>query len=163
MARYRLTGVSAWGVQWDKKDDDRELARRLLNLLSDRRMLWKDYSQEIEEHCVNSASEARRQLGVLLDSPEIGSEVSGRARAIQAAFRAFMDEVGPDDGEEWHRWRGAGTDRLSVALGRLRGVVGLLVGEIASTYRLDVSEDLATIVPDLDGWFFERDRAGEGG
>lgn len=73
MARYRLTGVSAWGVQWEKKDDDRELARRLLNLLSDRRMLWKDYSQEIEEHCVNSASVARRQLGVLLDSPEIGS------------------------------------------------------------------------------------------
>ena len=74
-----------------------------------------------------------------------------------------MDEVGPDDGAEWHRWRGAGTDRLSVALGRLRGVVGLLVGEIASAYRLDVSEDLATIVPDLDGWFFEPDRAGEGG
>src|SRR5665647_3961896 len=23
MARYRLTGVSAWGVQWEKKDDDR--------------------------------------------------------------------------------------------------------------------------------------------
>ena len=51
--RYRLTGASGplGGGQWERKDDDCEIARRVLNLLADRRMLWKDYSREIEEHC----------------------------------------------------------------------------------------------------------------
>ncbi|QDP95821.1 hypothetical protein FOE78_07830 [Microlunatus elymi] len=58
MVRYRVTGVTGaqFGVQWEHKDDDREIARRVLNILSDRRMLWKDFSLEIEEHCVKSAN-----------------------------------------------------------------------------------------------------------
>lgn len=69
MVRYLLRGTSAWGVQWEKKDDEREIARRVLNLLADRRMLRRDYSLEIEEHCVQSALDARRQLSALLGSP----------------------------------------------------------------------------------------------
>jgi len=32
------------GVQWERKDDDGEIARRVLNLLADLRVLWKDSS-----------------------------------------------------------------------------------------------------------------------
>jgi hypothetical protein len=67
-----------------------------------------------------------------------------------------MDEVGPgDDGGRRH-WRWSGTDPLSMALGRLRGLVGVQVGEMAAEYGLDVSEELATIIPRQAGWFFER-------
>jgi hypothetical protein len=57
MARYRITGGSGpfGGAQWERKDDDREIARRVLNLLADRGMLWRDCTLEIEEHCVRSA------------------------------------------------------------------------------------------------------------
>jgi hypothetical protein len=74
MTRYRWTGGSVGGLggQWERKDDDREIARRVLNLLADRRMLWKDFSVEIEEHCVKSANLARDRLGVHLDNAEIG-------------------------------------------------------------------------------------------
>lgn len=154
MVRYRLTGISPWGVQVEKKDDQREIARRVLNLLADRRMLWRDFSLEIEEHCVRSASETRGRLGTLLDNPEIGDELSRRVKALQAAFRSFMGEVGPYDDMRGYRGGSYGTDPLSVALGQLRGVVGVLVGELASTYGLEVCDELATIVPDLDGWFF---------
>lgn len=158
MARYRLTGGSSpfGGAQWERKDDDREIARRVLNLLADRRMLWKDFSMEIEEHCVSSADHVRKQLAVHLDNPEIGAELARRVQLLQRLFRDFMGEVGPAGGDWDRNWRPMGTDPLSMALGRLRGLVGVQVGDLAAQYDLDVSDELAAIVPDQAGWFFER-------
>lgn len=158
MARYRMTGGSGpfGGAQWERRDDDREIARRVLNLLADRRMLWKDFSLEIEEHCVRSANLARDRLGTHLDNPEIGPALALRVQLLQRLSRDFVDEVGPA-GAEWDRpWRPIGTDPLSVALGRLRALVGVTIGELAAEYHLDVSDELATLVPDQAGWFFER-------
>lgn len=144
------------GGAWERKDDDGELARRVLNLLADRRMLWKDFSLEIEEQCVTSADHVRKQLGGLLDNPEIGAELGRRVQLLQRLFRDFMGEVGPAGGNLDPNWRPMGTDPLSMALGRLRGLVGVQVGELAAQFDLDVSEDLSAIVPDQAGWFFER-------
>lgn len=158
MVRYRLTGITAGsvGAQWEKRDDDREIARRILNLLSDRRLLWKDFSLEIEEHCVQSANRIREELGKHLDHPDIGPELAEQVRAMQRTLRDFVDQVGPA-GDDWNRdWRPIGTDPLSVALGRLRAVVGGQVGYLAARYDLEVSEELATVVPDEAGWFFTR-------
>ncbi len=156
--RYRLTGITIPGVggQWARRDDDREIARRVLNLLADRRMLWKDFSMEIEEHCVASANTVRDALGTHLDHPDIGEDLARRLQLVQRLFRDFVDEVGPtdNDGFDRHRW-GMGTDALSMVLGRLRALVGVQVGELAATYDLDVTDELATIVPDQAGWFFE--------
>lgn len=158
VTRYRLTGGSMplGGAQWERKDDDREIARRVLNLFADRRMLWKDFSTEIEEHCVSSANRVREQIGVHLDNPEIGAELARRLQLLQRLFRDFVDEVGATGGDRHRRHWSSGTDPLSMALGRLRGLVGVQVGEMAAELNLDVSEELATIVPDQSGWFFER-------
>lgn len=155
MVRYRLSGISPTSLQWERKDDDREIVRRLFNHLDDRRVLWKDFSLEIEEHCYRSADIARRQIGELLDNPEVSDGLAARLKAIQAAFREFMDDAG-DDRHLGRRFSGMGTDRLSVALGFLRGVVGVQLGDLAALYDVEVSGDLATIVPDGSGWFFER-------
>lgn len=155
MARFRLTGISLWGAQWEHKDDDKEVARRALNLLGDRRMLWKDFSLEIEEDCVRSADYARRELGELLNNPEISDGLSAQLKALQASFRGFMDEVGHEDHPR-HRWSHGGTDALSMALGKLRALVGIHIAELATQFDLEVPDDLARIVPDQTGWFFER-------
>ena len=118
-------------------------------------MLWKDFSLEIEEHCFRSADIARQQIGQFLDNPEISAGLTAKMKAIQRAFRDFMDGAGDD--QQWgHRYAGTGTDRLSVALGTLRGLVGVQLGELAALYEVDVAGDLATVVPDGSGWFFER-------
>lgn len=142
------------GLQWEFKDDDREIARRAVNSFEDRRMLWKDYSLEVEEDCVRSASEARRALGALIDSPDIGPDLVRQLKVCQAAFREFMDTFAGVDPREGH-WRAYGTDPLSMALGRLRALIGVQVGELREKYRLEVSPELASIVPDESGWFFE--------
>jgi len=95
-----------------------------------------------------------------------------------------MDEIGPWE-DRWERHRcqrrtkvdpllrhgatgssfsasmtggGPGTDPLSVTPGRLRGVVGFLIGEMARANGLEVTEDFATIFPGLDGWFFSSEQ-----
>lgn len=153
-----MTGVSAavGGAQWERRDDDAEIARRVLNLFADRRMLWKDFSVEIEEHCVVSANKVRDALGGHLDNPEIGTDLTRRLGLLQRLFRDFVDEVGPaGEDRHGHRWSTHGIDVLSMALGRLRGLVGVQVGELAALYGLDVDDDLASLVPDQHGWFFE--------
>lgn len=155
--RYRMTGASGplGGGQWERKDDDREVARRVVNLLVDRRMLWKDFSMEIEEHCVSSANQVRKAIGKHLDNPEISADLARQIQLLQRLFRDFVDEVGPT-GEYWERrMTPVATDPLSMALGRLRALVGVQVGELAAKYELEVSDELATIVPDQTGWFFE--------
>lgn len=132
-----------------------EIARRVLNLLEDRRMLWRDYSLEIDEHCVQSAAQVRKDLGVHLDNRDIGDNLAARVQALQGLFRAFMDEV-PHAGGRWPEpHHGYGTDPLSMALGKLRALVGVQVAALAFTYDFAVSDDLATIVPDEGAWFFD--------
>jgi hypothetical protein len=155
MARFRINGVSIFNVsvQWERKDDDKEIARRLINILEDRRMLWKDFSVEIEEQCVASARHTRTELTELLNNPDIGPELEQKIKAIRQAFRNFMDEIGHD--APWghpRRYRSMGTDPLSVALGRLRGVVGVQLGEIAALWDVKISDELATILPGRAGW-----------
>ena len=159
MVKFRLTGASlgSVGVQWEQKDDDREIARRVLNLLADRRLLWKDFTVEVEVHCVGSAIQIRRELGRHLDNPEISAPLAARVRLLQTLFRSFIDELGPYGGDQTlHRWSSVGTDPMSMALGRLRALVGVQIGALASEFELEVGEDLALIIPDEAGWFFER-------
>ena len=75
---------------------------------------------------------------------------------LQRLFRDFMDEIGPGDGGWDRHYRPMATDPLSIALGRLRGLVGVQIGELAAEFDLDVSEELSSIVPAQAGWFFER-------
>lgn len=148
--------MSPWGLQWEKKDDDKEVARRALNLLEDRRMLWADFSREIEEHCVRSAEQARRDIGVLIDNPEISKDLAKQLKAMRTLFRTFMDDVGSDDPWGRHHRPSCATDPLSLALGRLRAMVGLHIADLASRFDLEISDDLASIVPNEGDWFFER-------
>lgn len=119
-------------------------------------MLWKDFSLEIEEHCIRSADHVRKELGKQLDNPEIGPEMTRHVQLLQQLFQVFMDEVGPSGDNIYGHHRSMGTDPLSMALGRLRGLVGIRFGELAAEYGLNVSEELVGIVPDQAGWFFEK-------
>jgi hypothetical protein len=143
------------GAQWERADDDREIARRVLNMFADRRLLWKDFSLEIEEHCVQSANRVRDELGQHLNNPEIGGALASQLRLLQGLFREFVDLIGPVGDHYDRQWRPMGTDVLSEALGRLRALVGVQIGLLAAQFDLEVSDELASIVPDGQGWFFE--------
>ena len=159
MERFRPTGVFLpfGGPQSEHKNDDRETAQRVLGHLGDQPMLWMDVPAQTGEHCVTSAIKVRWQLAAHLDHPDIGQGLASRLRQLGRLFGDFVDKAGPDDESGRMPRDPHGTDPLSVALGWLRALVGIHVGEMAAEYALDVSDDLATTVPDLDWWYFERE------
>jgi hypothetical protein len=157
MAKYRLTGVSggnavlSGGVQWDIIASDRDVVVQLIDELEDKRLLWEDTTREQSERCAASASFMREFIGTLLRSPGLSRAVKAELKMMRGHFRTFMSNL-----------TDAGLDRpgfvdpiaLERVIGWLRKPVGEQVGLLAAQYGIELSEDLAGIVPRQGDWFF---------
>lgn len=168
--RYRLTGVGTpfVSLSFGNKDDDKEIARRAISMLEDRRILFADASWVSRGYCLGSAELARDQLTELIANPDISEGLARQLKLVRSYLRTFMtDAIWPRHlgrfGCAGHRRAGSGddahryvADQLSVALGELRAKVGLVVGDLAVRFDLDVEPELATIIPVEDGGFFEQ-------
>ena len=93
--------------------------------------------------------------GSHLNNPDIGEGLASDIQVLQGLFRDFVTEVGPVRDGFGRMVPSYGIDPLSQALGKLRALVGVRLGELAARYELEISADLASIVPDSQGWFFE--------
>lgn len=159
MPRYRLAGVSggnaiaSFGVQWQIDPSDKDIATDLPDELENRRILWEQTDRELADRCAASAGYMREFLGTMMRTPGIGKGLKRELKVMQGHFRQFMsdlttyglDQRGPVDPQSLER-----------VLAWLRATVGEQVGLLAAQYGVTVSDDLASIVPDRNGWFFER-------
>jgi len=155
MPLYRLTGVSVGpvGAQWQIDPSDADIATNLIDELENRRILWESAVREDSDRCAASAAYMREFLGTLIRTPGIGRDLKLELKVLQGHFRQFMtnlttyglDRGGPVDSENLER-----------VLTWLREPVGEQVGLLAAQYGIVVSDDLAGIVPNQNGWFFER-------
>lgn len=143
--KKRITGLSVWGVQWDYTPGDKEAVRRLLTFLEDRRVLFGLRHMEDEYFCLRSVMEIRTLLTDLLGTGIDSKDTAQSLRLLRASCRAFVEAAGPD--AQYFRDRNAhGLDYFSVALGELRAAFGFQVGMLAEQFRIDLEEDLASIV-----------------
>lgn len=155
MGRWRITGVSSpvGGVQWEYRVGDAEIARRVISILEDRRMLWVDLNYEIPDECIRSAEKTREALTEQINTAGIGPELEAVLKQIRKLFANFMTTGAW--GRDHPRYP-YGADEFSVALGELRAAVGERLAVIVSTYGLDVDDDLRRVIPDTGAWFFEQ-------
>ena len=95
---HRLTGFSTpfLGVSWKPLEPEREVIRRLLNFLEDRRVLFNPYTLEVEGQVVESVTEIRQRLTRVLDELPEGSHAVPGVKAMRAACRRFLDEPHPE-------------------------------------------------------------------
>ena len=95
---YRPTGAGAFGfsLNWEKIPGDKEVARRVITFLEDRRLLFGDRHNEDEMECVYSAIEIRRFLTEELTKAKPGRSLDESLRAMRTAMRAFVEAAGPD-------------------------------------------------------------------
>ena len=157
MPQYRLTGISggnaalSGGLQWDIVASDRDVVVQLIDELEDKRLLWEDTTREHSDRCAASASFMREFIGTLLRTPGLGRGVKAELKIMRGHFRTFMSNL-----------TDAGLDRPGVVdpmalervIGWLRKPIGDQVGLLAAQYNIEVSEDLARIVPHQSDWFF---------
>ncbi|MGE3911889.1 MAG: DUF6650 family protein [Chloroflexota bacterium] len=153
--RITLTGVSVpWaGLQWTLDQSEQEKARRLIIYLEDRRVLYYDYDYECPSHCVRSVQEIRQHLVEALQGARPGDQLATSLRHMTAACRRFQDDISGSRRSGYRRrYRPPSWDEdegLENALGMLRGAFGFHLCLIAGAYRLDISNELAGILPAL--------------
>lgn len=148
---YRLTGLSGFGfgVDWEKTKTDREVVRRVVNFLEDRRLLFGRRHMEDELHCVASAIEIRHFITSTLPETREGSGANASLRRIRAASRRFVEAAGPDGsfGSE----RSWGNDAFFLALGDLRTAVGYELGIMLDQFpTVPIEDELLSILPQPD-------------
>lgn len=145
---YEATGAGAFGfsVNWQKVPGDKQVSRRVITFLEDRRLLFGVRHSGDELHCVQSANEIRHFLTAQLNEAKAGHSLAQSLRAMRVALRAFVDAAGPD--AEYFKWHDpTQTDTFSRALGELQTLIGLHVAVIADQYGIEVEDDLARILP----------------
>ncbi|MEW5772604.1 MAG: DUF6650 family protein [Thermodesulfobacteriota bacterium] len=154
----RLTGFSTplFGVQWNPSEPEREIVRRLLTFLEDRRVLYVPRNLEVESEVEHSVLQIREELTKTLQYLSENSNASGSVRAMRTACRKFLTEPypvfpnTPRRGErDWGPWmhRGEFSDGFFVALGELRSVFGIHIATLSVSYGIDLEEDIASILP----------------
>lgn len=146
-----FTGASAFGfgVDWQRTEGDRAIARQVITFLEDRRLLFGARHIEDEAHCVQSALQIRALMTDQITRAKPGNELETCLRAMRAACRRFVEAGGPE-GRNFVERYGAGVDVFSLALGDMRTAVGVQVGLITTAFDLPLEPELASIIPPGD-------------
>jgi hypothetical protein len=146
-----FTGLSlpVFGVSWNPPKPEVQLAQRLVNFLEDRRVLYNPCEMEVPEHCIRSVVEIRLFLTELLGELPSRQGLPEHIRAMRAACRRFLDQLGDrfDGGRARRPEWGFGFALLGTALGELRATIGFHLGAIALMHGLSIDKGLAAILP----------------
>lgn len=149
VARH-ITGISTpiFGVSWNPPENKREIVRGLVAFLEDRRALYADFHMEYGPWVERSVLEMRNELTNALKSCPDDEELTGPIRAMRAACRKFLDQMGPPN----RRTRKSYPMEVVMwqALGEMRGVFGLHLARLCAAFGVDMEPELASILPATD-------------
>ena len=114
------------------------LARRVIHILEDKGSLYQPYAQEDPRRVLDSLKELRIALTAIRANISPESPLSVITESIVLACRHYMNST-PD-------W--PDIDELNFSLGAVRKVVGINVGDLLRHYRISVSHELHSIIPE---------------
>ncbi|MFJ9310838.1 DUF6650 family protein [Streptomyces cyaneofuscatus] len=152
MRRIKGFSTPLGGVDWDLPVPQRAVAEKVVVYLEDLRVLTMPRAviHAVEEpgHCVASVLQIRETLTQILMEPDAGDELAENLKAMRAACRRFLNAAGPNHSGDVHNRFESAT--FGAALGELRAVFGIQLGVIAARYKIELSEDLESILPASD-------------
>lgn len=148
----RLTGISCpvFGISWNPSEPQRSIARRIIIFLEARRVLYDDYGHEALCQCIESVTKIKEYLTSELPLIEDNIELNNYIRAMRQASNKFLSCF-PQNKQDKCNFCKEGTQEywhFVSAIGELRGVFGIMVGQVSKAYGLDVEDDLAQIIPE---------------
>ncbi len=148
----KLTGISCpiFGVSWNPSVTEREVARQIIIFLEPRRVLYSEYDHESVHQCVSSIIDIKNYLTKKLSCISEKSELNSYIRAMRIACNKCLSQCADNDGfRRFAVCRGTDYNRIfTSAIGELRCTFGIMIGQIAISYGIDVEDDLAQIIPD---------------
>lgn len=95
----RVNGISTpfGGVSWNPTEDKRDIVRRLVTRLEDKRVLYNDYHDEYGPWVEESVIEMRSILTEILQTCSDDDKLAEPIRAMRAACRKFLNDMGNPD------------------------------------------------------------------
>jgi len=148
----RLTGISCpfFGMSWNPPESQMVIARRIIIFLEARRVLYCPYEYETVHPVISSIVEIKNYLTSELQSIDEKSELQNYIRAMRNACNKLLTKCRDDDDFRYSACRPGNKDNwiFTSAIGEMRGVFGIMIGQISSAYGIDVEDELAQIIPD---------------
>ena len=146
----RLTGFSTpvFGVSWTPSVNERDVVRRLMVFLEDRRVLYADRFMEYGPWVDQSIQEIRQELTDLLKARPDDDFLGSSLRGMRAACRKYLDAVGAPALKERRPW--CLEQEPWLALGELRSVFGVHLARLGVAYGVDIEGDLTALLPAED-------------
>lgn len=140
----RITGFSIpiFGLSWNPPPAQITIARQVLDVLGDRRVLYELGERQVPEYCTCSVRQIREYLTSQI-AADTSSELSGNLKAIRSACRRFLDFEQTQS--NWQAFDASFSD----ALGQFRSTVGQHIAIIAVKYQIDIEDQLASILPKM--------------
>lgn len=153
----RITGGSfsafGWGGGVQLSDpglSQRELVRRFLVALEDRRVLYNPMQLEVRSQVDYSVHQIREACTASLQQLGEHDFATLPIRAIREACRRYHDDANVEfQNFRFEPYEADATAGFFMALGALRSTVGYQVALLAGHYDLDIDGDLASILPTL--------------
>lgn len=149
----KITGISCpvFGISWDAPNTERQIARNTIIFLEQKRVLYNDYELEVASHCTQSVIQIREFLTEQLEKIKENSNLYEYISAMRKSCNKFLNNMHIIE-REYHSQNNINFCSIDgwkfiVALGELRGLFGVMIMQIATTYGLDVENDLANILP----------------
>jgi hypothetical protein len=150
-----LTGFSTpfFGVSWTPPETDRDVVRKLITFLEDRRALYNPYNIETPMFVDQSLLEIRIELTGTLQRIGDNPDISPNLRAMRAACRKYLNEVGDTDRPKFHYRE----FESFAALGELRAVFGIHIAQLAVKYGIVLKKNLLQFYPSkMPTWVNQR-------
>jgi hypothetical protein len=140
-----LTGISTpvFGVSWKPPALERDIARKLIIFLEDRRALYNPFDIEMPMYVDRSIIEIRKELTGILKDIDEKSDLSKHVSAMRAACRKFLNQITPEDRHRYGRHEA----EFFAALGELRAIFGIHIAQLCVKYGIAIEQELALILP----------------
>ena len=148
----RLTGIScpAFGISWNPEENERDIAKRIIIFLEAKRVLYSQYELETIYPVLHSVTDIRDMLTNEIPKMKKNSKLEECARAMRNACNKFLSKCIDDDKfREYAKKPGNICNWTFLSgIGELRGVYGIMIGQIVKAYGIGVEEQLASIIPE---------------
>jgi hypothetical protein len=148
----KITGISFpfFGISWTPIKPDIEIARKVINFLENKRVLFNSYELENPNYCMKSVIQIRDFLTTQLDEVNRGSELDGILRGMRSAGKRVMDtgahnyQFGENNSNSF-----GPLDQIVFfsQLGIFRGILGMLIAKLVIMHGLEIEDDLISILP----------------
>jgi hypothetical protein len=138
-------------IGWKATPVDRNAVRAFLAFLEDRRVLFNPFHLEVEYQVKQSIFDIRTECTQAIGRLSDNSPAIAPIKGIRAACRRFLDEP-LVTGRHFHQrdFRWPESPEFFTALGDFRATVGALVANLAVLYKLNLAQELASIIPAED-------------